>query len=145
MKEKTARAIIFLDEKKDAIITIKREKYKDGKVVKLYYTLPGGHVEGNETYEETLKREIDEELGINISIEELFLKIYNQDLDRYEEFYTCKHSSGKIGTGTGPEWQNIDLERYGSYEIVNIKINELEKYNLLPVDIKNKIIEIYKK
>lgn len=54
-----------------------------------HYEFPGGHLEKNETLEESLKREILEETGITI------------DLEKVKPFYTIKyycknyHNSGK--------------------------------------------------
>ena len=137
--QRTARAIIKNPYNEDEIITIKRGKNVDNKYIE-YYTFPGGHVEENETYEETVIRELNEELGIEVKVEKEFSHIYNNDLDREEVFFVCKYINGEIGTGNGPEFVNKDFEKYGSYEIVNLNLNELEKYNLLPAEIKEKII-----
>lgn len=144
--EKTARAIIIKeDEVGKYIVSIKRTKYDDNNEIKvIYYTFPGGHVENDETYEETLKREVDEELGINININYLFIEMYNEDLKRTEAFYICEHIDGKIGTGTGPEWSNVDYKKYGKYEIENIYLNKLDNYNLLPKEVVKKLKEFEK-
>ena len=135
---KTARAIIIIDNK---LVSIKRTKIKPNGTY-IYYTFPGGHVENDETFEETLLREVYEELGIEVEIIEEFESLYNDDLDKYEKFFICNYVSGKIGTGTGEEWQNVDIEKYGKYEIEYIEISNLLKYNLLPEAIKEKL---YKK
>ena len=59
-----AAAIIFIDNK---LITIYREKNVDGELKK-YYVIPGGGVEDGETIEYATKREILEEVGINIEL-----------------------------------------------------------------------------
>lgn len=144
MIPRTGRAIILTEN--NEIITIKRTRYnEDGSIKRLYYTFPGGHLEGVETYEEATIREVYEELGINVELENEFLSLCNEDLQRDEKFYIAKIVSGTIGTGNGPEFQNIDYKKYGKYEIVNIKINELEDYNLLPIEVKEKIIDKFKK
>ena len=39
--------------------------------IKDYYTFPGGGREGNETFEEGVKREVKEEFGIDVEVKEL--------------------------------------------------------------------------
>ena len=62
--EKTARAII-VDE--FGLYTLYREKVVNG-VRRKYYAIPGGHKEDGETLEETVIRELNEELGIEIEV-----------------------------------------------------------------------------
>lgn len=137
MKSRTARGIIIINDK---IVSIKRTKYKNGNVDKVYYTFPGGHLENNETYEETLIREIYEELGITVSIENEYMYFFNEDLNRDEKFFICKYISGDIGTGNGPEFTNIDYEKYGRFDIILLDKDNLESYNLLPIEITDKLI-----
>lgn len=144
-KEKTARAIIeSLYNNEKCIVTIKRQKFKDGKKVKEYYTLPGGHVENDESFEETLKREILEELNVNITIKEKLVSLYNEDLNRDEEFFICEIGNEIIEKGNGPEWTNPDIEKYGSYEIVYINVKNIEDYNILPPQVKELLIQRYR-
>lgn len=138
MDPKTGRAIIKYN---DGIIFIKRTKYnEDGSIKKEYYTFPGGHLENDETYEEATIREVEEELGLIIEIKSKFMYLYNEDLERKETFFLAKIIGGKIGTGTGPEFQNVDYIKYGKYEIVVLDKKEIENYNILPIEVKNKII-----
>ncbi len=51
------------------------------------WELPGGKVENNETFEEALKREILEELALNIHIEKFMTTIYYQ----YPSFHLTMH------------------------------------------------------
>lgn len=140
MIKKTGRAIILND--KNEIITIKRTKYNENnEIIREYYTLPGGHLEKGENFEIATVREVKEELGIDVKILEEFFSFYNEDLKQDEKFFLCKYISGNIGTGIGEEWQNQDYIKYGKYEIVYLKIEELKNYNLLPVEVKNIIIK----
>ena len=61
---KTARAIIFQDGK---LLVFFRRKIRDG-IETIYYAIPGGHVEGEETCEETVIRELKEEMNLDIEI-----------------------------------------------------------------------------
>ena len=53
---RTSRAIIIQDNK---LLVFFRKKVINGEEI-TYYAIPGGHVEGNETLEETCIREIKE-------------------------------------------------------------------------------------
>ena len=141
--QKTGRAIILKD---NSIIFVKRTKYnEDGSIKTVYYTFPGGHLEGNETFEQATIREVYEELSVNVEIEKEFMELYNKELNRSEKFFLVNINSGIIQNGNGPEFQNVDYKKYGKYEIVSINIKDLEKYNILPIEVKNKIIENFKK
>ena len=63
-KRIVARAITFID---DCVLLMERHR-KDGDVMLHYFTIPGGGVEDNETYEETAIRETMEETCCNIKI-----------------------------------------------------------------------------
>lgn len=141
----TARAVLEMEQNGiPCIITIKRTKYKEGKEVKVYYTFPGGHVEENESFEETLHREIQEELGINVTIKSKFFQMHNDDLNRDETFYICLYQNGELGTGTGPEWSNPDIEKYGKYEIMAIPISNVLEYPLYPKEVVIALHEYYR-
>lgn len=144
MVAKTGRAIIM--DKNNDIIFVKRTKYnEDMSINKVYYTFPGGHLEGEETFEEATIREVYEELGVEVFIDKEFIHLFNEELNRDEIFYTAHILSGKLGTGNGPEFQNVDYTKYGKYEIVKINKKNLNEYNVLPIEVKNKILENYKK
>ncbi len=139
MIPKTGRAIIFNN---NNIIFIKRTKYnEDGSIKKEYYTFPGGHLEGNESYEEATIREVYEELGIDVDIVRELVYLHNKDLNRDEKFFLANIMGGKLGTGNGPEFKNIDYLKYGKYEIVQIDKKDLNDYNILPIEVKKKIID----
>lgn len=145
-RAKTARAIIetiYNNEK--CIVTIKRQKFENGLIVKEYYTLPGGHLENNETFEEAVKREVLEELNVDIAIKEKLVTLYNEDLNRDEEFFVCElvDKNEVIEKGNGPEWTNIYIEKYGTYEIVYISVDNIKSYNLLPLEVKELLIKKY--
>lgn len=139
--EKTARAIIIIENnEKKYLVSIKRTKFKNSEIDNIYYTLPGGHIEYGESSEDTVIREIKEELDIEIKVEYMLADIFNVDLNRQEVFYICSKKSGSIKEGIGPEWQNPNFEKYGSYEIVYIPCDKLKNYNLLPLEIKEMLI-----
>ncbi|MEG2348849.1 MAG: NUDIX domain-containing protein [Clostridia bacterium] len=143
--KKTGRAIIeYIEKGKLNIITIKRTKKIEGKKVE-YYSIPGGHLEGDETFVEATKRELKEELNVEINIKEEILFLRNDDLKKDEMFYIAKIKSGNLSKGNGPEWENEDFEKYGKYEICLLDVKKISKYNLLPVQVKQILIDRYNK
>ena len=97
-------------------------------------------MELNESEEETVKREVFEELGIYVRVGTRLLEIYNDFDDSIQIFYECEYVNGILGTGTGPEFTNHD-EYYGEYIIEIIKYENLEKINLVPEEIKAYLLE----
>ena len=133
----SVRGIIKND---DGIILIHRIKKNSDVEIRDYYVVPGGKMELNESEEETVKREIFEELGIYVRVGTRLLEIYNDFDDSIQIFYECEYVNGILGTGTGPEFTNHD-EYYGEYIIESIKYENLEKINLVPEEIKAYLLE----
>lgn len=136
MKKRTRAAAIIVYNGK--IITIYREKKVNEKLVK-YYVIPGGGVEENETVIEAVKREIKEEIGIDIKVSGEYFYLENEKANEY--FYIADYVSGKIGTGEGPEFTTRDLEKYGLYEVRLVNIANIKDINLLPNEAKEYIIK----
>jgi mutator protein MutT len=122
---------------------------KDGKILLIkrikaditYWVIPGGAVEKNETNEQALIRESKEELGIDVAIKDLLLKIDSEKPEtkgQVELFYLCEIIGGRMGSGKGPEFQK-DSGYAGQYGTEWIKIENLKKIDLKPKDISNLI------
>ena len=124
----------------DKIVLIHRIKTKDDGTVRDYYVTPGGKIEENESHEEALRREIKEELGIEIEIKGLCLELDDRDYtDSFQYFYNCNYKGGELGTGDGPEF--TDKENYkGVFEIVLVDKKEISKLNLVPEKIKEILV-----
>lgn len=117
MIEVTAAVII---EKGKVLIAQRAENQKmAGK-----WEFPGGKVEQGETYEECLKREISEELGIKIEIEGLFVEnIYRYDSGTIKLIaYKARYIEGEY-----------DLSVHN--QIKWVKPDELDNYDFAPADI----------
>jgi 8-oxo-dGTP diphosphatase len=141
---KRVAAIIINDSK---ILLIKRVKPNIE-----YYTFPGGGIENNETFEQTLKREVKEELSLEISEWKPLFEI-NHDLedltgklpkiDQQEYFFLINKYSGNPEIG-GPEKER--MSENNQYHIVWLKMNELKQFdNIYPQEAVKKLLEWYEK
>lgn len=72
---------------KNKILCVQRSESKLEYISKKW-EFPGGKIEGNETKEVTIKREIAEELKMDIEVEEEFLTVQHQ----YPDFNLTMHS-----------------------------------------------------
>ncbi len=111
-----------------------------------YYTFPGGGVEAEETLEQTIIREIKEELGVDIEVIEKLYELDNKEIGQMEYFFLCKYISGKLGTGDGPEFSgDPKYSNRGNYIPKIVERENIENINLLPSQIKAKLVEDIKK
>lgn len=97
-----------------------------------YYVFPGGGLEGNETYEEGVAREILEEIGIVVKVKErIFSKQRSEEV--FEYIYRCEYVSGTVGTGTGPEFSNDPKYKdRGEYIPEVVSKDKIKNIRLLP-------------
>lgn len=139
MKDRVA-AIIYKDNK---VILMHREKgYGESK--KIYNVIPGGGIEEGESIEDALRREIREEVGVEIDIIDYNEPFILNDSGRKQYFFYCKYKSGIVGTGTGDEVKNENYELHGSYQIIEITENEITTLDIRPIELKNIIIKGFK-
>lgn len=129
--KKTVRAIIIENNK---LLVFFRRKLKDGKHI-TYYAIPGGHVEENETNEETVIRELKEEMNLDIEILEYLgeIEAYNQ----IEYYYHAKIVGGELQFG-GEELERNNEDNY--YEVRWISLEEAINSDITAVDMIKKVI-----
>ncbi len=92
--------LILIRNNKVLLLRRRNTGYEDGK-----YGLPSGHLEDNESITNALKREVKEEIGIDINIDDLRLAhaMHRREKDiRVDFFFTCKKYKG-TPSNTEPE------------------------------------------
>lgn len=133
LKRKRARAIIIKDNK---LVSMYRE-FGDRK----FYVFPGGGMEGNESEEECVVREVYEEFGIRAKP---IKKVYIYENEKsIEYFYLCDWISGEFGTGVGEEFDE-NSNKEGVYIPKLIEINDIPNLPLMPQEVALSFYEDYK-
>ncbi|MBQ3494674.1 MAG: NUDIX domain-containing protein [Clostridia bacterium] len=115
----SARAIIIENQK---VLLMFRRKI-DGDEVKEYYVVPGGGQDEGETLEQTVKRELNEELGVEIEIVNFVgEETFKQSNSHY---FLCKITKGTPALG-GEELDRMTQENFYQPQWVEIeKLDDL--------------------
>ena len=121
MKRVSVRGIVVIEK---GLAVIFRRKI-NGDNIKEYYVIPGGGVEPKEDLELALKRELSEELNIEVNIKDLAFKVETDE--RIEYFYNCEYLSGTFELN-GEEIERNTENNY--YEPTFIPIEKLNDYNI---------------
>lgn len=98
------------------------------------YQFPGGHREGNELVQDTIKREVKEETGINIELEDIepFMEIkyfaknyFNTGKNRCNRlYYFVINTDSEINLN---ETNYTKQEKEGNYELKYVSLNDVEE------------------
>ena len=93
-KIEVVAAIISYDDK---ILCVQRNTHKFNYISKKY-EFPGGKIEGSETHQEALKREVMEELNMIIDIKEHYLTVEHSypDFHLIMHSYLCQSNTSKV-------------------------------------------------
>ncbi len=106
-----------------------------------YWVFPGGGVEKTDTdHNLALIRECDEELGVDVQVGDLFTtyEFGEADKEQCEYFYFCEITGGKLGTGSGPEFQE-GTHYEGMYALEWVSLKDFSLKNIQPEDVKKEL------
>lgn len=128
MKKRAGVVVYNLMEK--SIVLMKR--VKNGNI---YWVIPGGGVEDNETELEAGIRETYEEIGIKITNASLIKKAFDFE----------NHSYFLLELGYSPVLRIIGEEKSretenDQYQLNWVEVNSLSELNIVPVELKTKLI-----
>jgi mutator protein MutT len=107
-----AAAIIF---KQQQILISQRDEHSH---LSGYWEFPGGKREKDETFEDCLRREIREELNVEIAVESFFERV---DYDYPEkvvtlQFYCCHYLRGEVKALGCRQFKWVPLRELSSYQ-----------------------------
>lgn len=119
--------IVFKDGK---VILVKHENSYNG----VYYLLPGGGLEKDETIEECAKREVKEEIGLDVETESLayYENVVSKDDQTLHLIFRCSIKGGKI--------ESLDPDKKVK-QIVFLDSEELKKINFFPRKLKERLFK----
>jgi 8-oxo-dGTP diphosphatase len=100
---------------------------------RLYYVFPGGQVEEKESPEQAVVREVEEELGLQVEVDRLLVKVVHRSKMQY--YFLARIKGGKFGTGVGPEMQGLYPPERGSYHPVWMPLANILKENVVPREV----------
>jgi len=85
------------------------------------WEFPGGKIEGNETAEQCLIRELNEEFGIKIKV----LGYFGESIYQYPDFkikliaFNCKWLSGQIKSSAHDDYRWVNIDKLEKYDFAN--------------------------
>lgn len=124
MRKKIDVVILGVIEENKRYLLTKRIDDSSGKYDGLWQ-IPGGSLEFGESPEQTLKRELKEELGIDVRINKMIPKIFSAVRENWQGILVCFLCSRK--DKDKPIVLNEEASKYGWFGI-----KDLDKLRLLP-------------
>lgn len=133
MERVSARAIVITDDRKVILIhRIMNERE--------YWVTPGGKLEGEESYVEAVKRELKEEVGIEVDVHDVAFNTSSRidGIKSTQKFFWCTYAGGVIGSGLGSEVQRSTPSNL--HEVVMADFSQAKKMNIVPREVKKIIL-----
>ena len=114
---KIIKVVAAILQKEDKILIARK---KQGKPLAGYFEFPGGKIEEGETPEESLIRELMEEMNIKIAVKEYIGEsIYDYGNDKVISLlgYTAEIIDGEIKLSDHDKYEWVTLEQINNYKI----------------------------
>lgn len=124
MKKQAARGIVIKDGK---VLLIYRENKG-----RIYYTIPGGKVEENETLEQTVVREMLEETCITVEPVKLMESCEDTYSNKIQHIFLCKYIDGVVKLGDSVEMAKMKKNSDNYYEPMWVTLGKIESLDIKP-------------
>ena len=124
---KIIKVVAAILQKEDKILIARK---KQGKPLAGYFEFPGGKIEEGETPEESLIRELMEEMNIKIAVKEYIGEsIYDYGNDKVISLlgYTAEIIDGEIKLSDHDIYEWVTLEQINNYKIAPADIPLIDK------------------
>jgi 8-oxo-dGTP diphosphatase len=124
---KIIKVVAAILQKEDKILIARK---KQGKPLAGYFEFPGGKIEEGETPEESLIRELMEEMNIKIAVKEYIGEsIYDYGNDKVISLlgYTAEIIDGEIKLSDHDRYEWVTLEQINNYKIAPADIPLIDK------------------
>jgi len=131
-----AGAVIVKDEKILLMHQYLGPRKQEGKGAEDFYTLPGGSWEVGETIEQTCKREIKEECGIDITVGKLIFYIDTES--RLAFYFACETAESKVALGGHEKDRMSDHEKYA---VEWIELEKIKDLTFIPAPAKDAVLK----
>ncbi len=110
-----------------------------------YLVFPGGGVESGETEEEAMKREVQEELSLEVTESKFLFEVFNlftmgKYPPRQEYYYLVTGFTGEVKLGGGEAEKMNETDQYYPTWVELAKIKTMD--NLVPAVVKDKLTQI---
>jgi 8-oxo-dGTP diphosphatase len=101
-----------------------------------YYVLPGGGMEKNENAKDTVRREIEEETTVKVTVNNL-IQNFITGKGQTNEIYNCDYLSGEPQLSPGsPEISRMEKGNQ-TYKPLWVSFSDLKKLNIYPPEAKD--------
>lgn len=127
MAQINAAVAIILDEHKDKVYISFRQKFQ---TYSDYWEFPGGKLEKGESFEECIKREIYEEVGIKTNDIKLYMSKKHTNKDNMQinlNFFIVEHYKGVPYSKEGQQLKLVNISDLNNFRFLPASLEVITK------------------